>query len=221
MTIALISAMVLGACFPLLANASPPEWTAEPMHRIMLPQATSGPTGYTPSMIYSAYGLTGTGGSGTIAIIDAYDDPTVLTDLTAFSTQFNLPQPVLGTNFELVKMSTTLAADAGWALEISLDVQWAHAIAPNAKILLVEANSATLGDLLSAVDYANSRSDVVAISMSWGASEFSTETSYDSHFTSSNGATFYASSGDTGGAIIWPLSPLQMLSQLEAQHLPK
>src|SRR5207249_2295430 len=100
--------------------------------------------------------------------------------------------------FEKHKMSGKVRGDSGWALEESLDVQWAHAIAPNAKILLVEARSASGNDLLSAVDYARNRADVVAISMSWGGSEFSGESGYDSHFTSSNGKTFFASSGDSG-----------------------
>ena len=97
-----------------------------------------GPTGLTPTQIKKAYNLPTSGGNGTIAIIDAFDCPTVLSDLTTFSSQFSLPAPN-ATNFEKHMMSPTIAVDAGWAFEISLDVQWAHAIAPNAKILLVEA----------------------------------------------------------------------------------
>ncbi len=89
-------------------------------------------------------------------------------------------------------------------MEIALDTQWAHAIAPNAKILLVEANTSNWNDLLSAVDYARGRSDVVAISMSWSASEFLGESNFDYHFTSSYGATFFASSGDSGTDVNWP-----------------
>jgi subtilase family serine protease len=162
--------------------------------------ATSGPTGLSPTQIRGAYNLPPTGGTGTVAIIDAYDDPNVAADLIAFSNAFGLPTP----NFEKYMMASTIRADSGWGLEISLDVQWAHAIAPNAKILLVEAKSNSLADLLAAVDYARGRSDVVAISMSWGANEFSGETLYDYHFTSSYGATFFASSGDAGAGIIWP-----------------
>ncbi|MGA9388547.1 MAG: MG2 domain-containing protein [Candidatus Bathyarchaeia archaeon] len=158
------------------------------------------PTGLSPTQIRAAYNLPSTGGTGTIAIVDAYDDPTVLNDLTVFSSQFGLPSP----NFEKHMMASTISTDGGWALEISLDVQWAYAIAPNAKILLVEAKSNSLTDLLAAVDYARGRSDVVAVSMSWGGSEFSTESSYDSYFTSSYGATFFASSGDSGAGVSWP-----------------
>jgi hypothetical protein len=174
-------------------------WTAHPCFHIRQ-GATSGPTGLSPAQIRAAYNLPSTGGSGTIAIVDAYDDPTVQNDLNLFSSQFGLP----AANFEKHTMSSGIPTDGGWALEISLDVQWAHAVAPNAKILLVEATSNGGTDLLAAVDYARGRSDVVAISMSWTGSEFSTESSYDSYFTSSYGATFFASSGDSGAGVYWP-----------------
>ena len=103
-------------------------------------------------------------------------------------------------------MSSFISGNTGWAMEISLDVQWAHAIAPGAKILLVEARSSSLTDLLSAVNYARNRADVSAISMSWGGNEFAGQTTYDSYFTSQYGASFFASSGDTGGVITWPSS---------------
>jgi subtilase family serine protease len=162
--------------------------------------ATQAPTGLSPTQIRAAYNLPSMGGTGTIAIVDAYDDPTVLSDLNTFSSQFGLP----AANFEKHMMASTIRTDGGWALEISLDVQWAHAIAPNAKILLVEARSNSLTDLLAAVNYARNRPDVVAISMSWGANEFSSESYYDSYFTSNYGATFFASSGDNGKGVIWP-----------------
>jgi subtilase family serine protease len=162
--------------------------------------ATGAPTGLSPAQIRVAYNLPSTGGSGTIAVVDAYDDPTVLNDLNVFSDKFVLPSA----NFEKYMMASTIPMDSGWALEISLDVQWAHAIAPNAKILLVEAKSSSFTDLFAAIDYARGRSDVVAISMSWGGSEFYYESLYDSHFTSSYGATFFASSGDNGKGVIYP-----------------
>jgi subtilase family serine protease len=165
--------------------------------------STLGPTGLTPAQIRKAYNLPSSGGSGTIAIIDAYDCPSVLSDLTVFSSQFALPAPN-STNFEKHKMTGTIAVDAGWAFEISLDVQWAHAIAPNAKILLVEAQSASLGDLLAAVNYAKNRADVSVVSMSWGGSEFSGQSSLNSYFTSNHGVVFFASTGDSGAGVIWP-----------------
>jgi hypothetical protein len=91
---------------------------------------------------------------------------------------------------------------SGWAQEISLDVEWAHAIAPAAHILLVEARSSSLSDLLTAVDYATNHG-AQTVSMSWGAGEFSSESSYDGHFLHT-GVTYVASSGDTGSLTEWP-----------------
>jgi subtilase family serine protease len=165
--------------------------------------ATLVATGLSPTDVRGAYGLPSSGGSGTIAIIDAYDNPNAQNDLDTFSAAFGLPLTNTG-YFTKHKMASSIRADSGWGLEIALDIQWAHAIAPDAKILLVEAASNSLADLLGAVNYARGLSDVVAISMSWGANEFRSETSYDSYFTSSYGATFFASSGDSGAGVIWP-----------------
>ena len=163
------------------------------------------PYGLPPAKVRAAYGLPATGGTGTIAIIDAYDDPRAEADLNVFSTMYGLPSCTTANGcFTKKTMAARVRADAGWALEISLDIQWAHAIAPNAKILLVEARSASGNDLLAAVDYARSRPDVVAISMSWGGGEFSTEAASDYHFTSPYGATFFTASGDSGYGAEWP-----------------
>jgi subtilase family serine protease len=89
-------------------------------------------------------------------------------------------------------------------LEASLDTQWAHAIAPNAHILLVEAKSASGTDLLNAINYARNRADVVAVSMSWGGSEFSGEQGYDNYFVNNHNTGFFASSGDSGTGVQWP-----------------
>jgi subtilase family serine protease len=190
--------------FALTVSVAGPEngWSAHPLMHVRPMAATPSSAALTPTQMRSAYGLPTTGGAGTtIAIVDAYDNPNVLNDLTVFSTQYGL----LPISFVEHKMATTISVDKGWALETSLDVQWAHAIAPNATILLVEARSNSLSDLLAAVSYAKSQPNVVAVSMSWGGSEFSTETSYDSYFSSST-ITFFASSGDNGAGVIWPAS---------------
>lgn len=180
------------------------ELQAHPPHRVH-GNATSAPTGLSPAGIRAVYGLPSSGGTGTIAIIDAYDAPTIESDLAVFSSQYGLPACTTANGcFEKHKMSSRISSDSGWALETSLDVEWAHAIAPDARILLVEARSSSLTNLLAAVDYARNRADVVAVSMSWGASEFSSEASYDPYFTSAYGAAFFASSGDNGTGTIWP-----------------
>jgi hypothetical protein len=196
---------------PAAATQSLNGWKAQPMYIIQNFESLNQPSGYSPGQIKTAYGLPDTGGAGTtIAIIDAYDTPNIWNDLGNFSAQFNLPLPS-SSNFEVHKMQSTMSTDNGWAMETCLDVEWAHAIAPEAKILLVEAVDNQDG-LLSAVDYARSRPDVVAVSMSWGGAEFSSQLFFNNHFSSSYGAVFFASSGDTGSTVDsiagvnWPAS---------------
>jgi subtilase family serine protease len=141
-----------------------------------------------------------TAGAGkTIAIVDAYDDPTAEKDLRVFSSQYKLPACTTANGcFKKVNQTGGTSypkVNSGWALEISLDIQWAHAIAPGAKILLVEASSTSFTNLLKAEDYARAHAQYV--SNSWGGSELSGESSYDSHFVKS-GVSFFASSGDSG-----------------------
>jgi subtilase family serine protease len=179
----------------------------------MRPEATSGPNGLSPSQIKTAYELTGMGlGSSTIYIVDAFHYPTALSDFNTFSRQFGLPtenstDPRASTNtrFQVVyaKGNKAPRTNCGWAQEAALDIEWAHAMAPNAKIVLIEAASNSFADLFSAVDVARNKGGPSEISMSWGGSEFSSEASYDSHFTG-NGIVYTASSGDTGGVTIYP-----------------
>ncbi|HEX8986148.1 MAG TPA: S53 family peptidase [Bryobacteraceae bacterium] len=181
-------------------------------HVILLkgtPQATA-PSGMTPAQIYAAYAFTA-GGSGTIAIVDAYDYPTAESDLNTFSSQFGLP-PCTSANGCFKKVYATAGGKAprvncGWAQEAALDIEWAHAMAPHAKIVLVESASSSFADLLTAVDTASgivtANGGSGQVSMSWGGSEFSSETGYDSHFNKA-GVVYFAASGDTGGKTIWP-----------------
>jgi subtilase family serine protease len=168
------------------------------------------PQGITPAEIKKIYGLPDSGGAGTIAIVGAYNDTSIESDLAAFDAQFNLPPcTVKNSCLSIHLMSAKEKSDSNWTLETSLDVEWAHAIAPNAKILLVEAITPSGANLLKAVDYAASHAGVVAISMSWGGAEFPEEVSLDTHFTSKSGAIFFASSGDKGTGASWPAaSPL-------------
>jgi subtilase family serine protease len=180
------------------------------------PMASSSPTGLSPAMIKSAYNFpsSSTAGAGqTIAIVDAYDSPRAESDLAVFSSQYGLP-PCTSANgcFEKVNQTggTKLPRpDSGWALEISLDIQWAHAIAPGAKILLVEASSNSFTNLLAAEDYAKTHAHYV--SNSWGASEFSSESQYDSHFIQP-GVSFFVSAGDAGLPADYPSSSPNVLS---------
>ena len=167
--------------------------------------AQKAPAGVTPAEIRRIYNLPSTGGQGTIAIIDAYDAPNIESNLAVFNKTYGLPACTTKNGcLEKHKIASSTATNGGWALEESLDVEWAHAIAPQAKILLVEAKTASGANLLAAVDYAASRKDVVAISMSWGGEEFPEELSLDSHLVSKSGAVFFAASGDDGAGAEWP-----------------
>ena len=170
---------------------------------------STSPSGQTPSSIRTIYNLPSTGGGGTIAIVDAYDYPSAANDLGVFSKQFSLPSCTTSTGcFRVVYAGGTKpAANCSWAQEAALDIEWAHAMSPNAKIVLVEAASASVADLITAVDVATSQVTTGGgkgeVSMSWGGSEFSTESSYDSHFQNTN-VVYVAASGDTGGVNQYP-----------------
>ncbi len=149
------------------------------------------------------------GGSGIIAIVDAFDYPTAENDLNVFSNQFGLPACTTANGcFQLVYATGTKPRkNCGWAQEAALDIEWAHAMAPNAKIVLVEAASNFFSDLFRAVDVASqivgANSGSGEVSMSWGGSEFSTESQFDGHFAAPR-MVYFAASGDTGGATIYP-----------------
>ena len=146
------------------------------------------------------------GGSKTIAIVDAYDHPNIARDLAYYSSYFGLPAPKI----QVVFASGTRPGQdptGGWESEEAIDVEMAHALAPNARIVLVEA--ATPDDLFTAVDVA---SNLVAqagggeVSMSWGSGEFSSESSYDTHFQKP-GVVYFASTGDDPGTQYPSVSP--------------
>jgi subtilase family serine protease len=172
------------------------------------PMASTGPVGYGPAQFQTAYSLpSATAGAGqTIGIVDAYNDPTAESDLATYSSTFGLPACTTANGcFKKVNQTggtSYPSSNGGWALEISLDVQVAHAACPNCKILLVEASSNSFTNLLAAEDYATSHATVV--SNSWGGSESSSETGYDTHFNRSIPIT--VSSGDNGYGVEYPAS---------------
>src|SRR4051794_289373 len=156
------------------------------------------PTGNKPAQMRTYLGLTGTGSGQTIAIVSAYDAPSASADLATFNKTFGLPSPPSFRKVDASGGTRYPAANPGWALETALDVQWAHAIAPAASILLVEAKSSALSDMFVALDYAAKQPGVTVISNSWGvSSEFSTEAGQDAHCALSTAACVVAS-GDNG-----------------------
>lgn len=175
------------------------------------PLVTSTPAGYGPGDLQSAYNLTSqslaAGGGQTIAIVDAYNDPNAESDLGVYRSHFGLPSCTTANGcFRKVNQSggTSLPrGNAGWAEEISLDLDMASAICPNCKILLVEASSNSFANLGTAEDYAAAHANV--ISNSFGGGEFSNEASptYDGHFNHP-GVAITASSGDSGYGVEFP-----------------
>jgi hypothetical protein len=187
---------------------------------------------YTPGQIRTAYGVAALGnlatpldGTGqTIAIVDAYDNPAIYSALDTFDAQFGLTSSgpslydqygaassfltVLNQDGEPTSLPTTDPSGQGsnnWEVEESLDTQWVHAMAPGAHIILVEASSQSLSDLMNAVATAAAQPGVSVVSMSWGFVESQQvlqrdEAQYDSYFTKP-GVTFVASTGDYGAAI--------------------
>jgi subtilase family serine protease len=161
------------------------------------------PSGYGPSSLQSAYALpsTSSGSGQTVAIVDAYDDPSAESDLATYRSQYGLP-PCTTANgcFKKVNQngSTTSLpqADAGWAGEISLDVDMVSAICPNCHILLVEATSPTTQNLGTAVNTAVNLG-AKYVSNSYGGAENGSENSYDSSYFNHPGVAITASSGDS------------------------
>jgi subtilase family serine protease len=182
-----------------------------PHYRIHMvpPKTDSAPpaSAFTPSQVRHAYGFDTVANQGmgqTIGIVDAYDDPNAEFDLGAFNTQFGLPACTSGNGCfrKVYSNGRKPAANSNWAVEISLDIEWAHAMAPQATILLVEVPSNSLSDLVGGVDVAV-RNGASVVSMSWTVGEFSGETGLDNHFVT-NGVTFLAASGDHGTGVVYP-----------------
>lgn len=194
--------------------------------KVIKPSQSSGTLSapYGPTTIWTAYGFnslscgqTGStwpssslcGNGQTIAIVDAYYDANIASDLSTFDTEFGLPACTT-TNGCLAIDATGTGDSSSWALETSLDVEWAHSIAPGAKIVLVESADNSLGNLLNGESTA-AASGAQQVSNSWGSSEFSGETSYDSYFNSPT-TSFFVSSGDGGNGVEWPAASPYVVS---------
>ncbi len=165
---------------------------------------------FTPTQIRAAYDVPGslTGAGKTIAIVDAFQDPTIASDLALFDSTFGLPAPALNiiAPDRLTPFDPSNADEVGWAAEISLDVQWAHAIAPAATIDLVLAKSDQDPDILSAQQFVITKNLGDMLSQSFGEAESCMAPAI---FTAQHQAfeaaqkermTVFASAGDDGAA---------------------
>ena len=175
------------------------------------------PAGLGPKDFHAAYGAQATVGSQRIiGIVDAYDDPNIASDLATYSATYGIPSlpncvgAVAASAVPCFKKVDQRGgtrypfSNSGWALEIALDVEAAHAMCQNCSIVLVEADSSSFTNLLTAEDRAATLGATV-ISNSWGANEFSSETSstYDGHFNKP-GIAITVSSGDSGYGAEYP-----------------
>jgi len=181
-------------------------WLDQEAHRPYQRQpGTDGktPTGYTPQQMQHAYGvdqIANQGAGQIIGIVDGYDYPSVESDLGVFTTQFNLPACTIANGCLTVVYATGTKPppNAGWSGETSLDVQWAHAIAPQAKILLVEAPNGSVKSLLEAVPVAV-QNGATTVNMSWGTNnEPANEQSLDPLYFNNASVTYINASGDSG-----------------------
>jgi kumamolisin len=182
-------------------------------HRILMKQGSGlGPSGgMTPAQIAAFYGVVPKG-SGSIVIVDAYDYPTALNDFNVFATQFGLPLETSTTVtsssnkvFQVIYASGLKpTVNTDWTGEEALDIEWAHAMAPSAKIVLVEAATSNNSDLFSAVQAASSVPGAKQVSMSWSSAEFYGENRNDRYFDSPRAPVYFGATGDTGGIVEYP-----------------
>ena len=224
---------------PTVLEEATPIWISEPSTGTgstagAEPQTygQASPWGLSPAQIRNAYdvtniafgSITGNGAGQTIAIVDAYDDPSFVdstsagfssSDLARFDQEYGLPDPPSFTKFNESGNTSALpgtdpvapGTSGDWEEEEALDVEWAHAIAPGAAIDLVEASTDNGSDLYQAVVAAASLPGVSVVSTSWGSPEFAGEQAFDHDFTTPaghQGVTFVASSGDAGSPGLYP-----------------
>jgi subtilase family serine protease len=217
------SALLAQAPRPLVQPGSVPAGAARPTGWV-IGAAISSPMLINPKVapfinvdemlkIYGINQLAGQGAGATIAIVDAFDSPNVELDLNTFSTLYGLPACTTANGcFTKVDQRGGTAypvRNAGWEGEINLDTQWVHAIAPLAKIILVEADSNYNSDLFAAEAYAGTVASVV--SNSWSGGEYSSQSFYDAAMSQTN-VTYLASSGDSGGFIGYPSTSAKVIA---------
>src|ERR1700722_11071320 len=176
---------------------------------------------YTPAQVRDAYeinqlsfgAVAGDGRGQTIAVIEAYNDPNIVADANTFNATFNLPAFTIAGDGPTLTVenqygSTNPAnlpangSPGDWDIEESLDVEWAHTVAPGANIDVFEANSQNFSDMMQAVDAARNTPGVSVVSMSFGYNESYSADNADIHFTTpsthAGGVAFVASTGDDG-----------------------
>jgi subtilase family serine protease len=230
---------------PAAASASPSSWVfscgksfipgkkkclvikntaAHPTAQTVRPDAIPSGNGYGPSQFQAAYNLTAASaadGSGTtVAVVDAYNDPTAAADLATYRSAAGLPALTSGQftqynqNGATSPLPATAPSDDDWTLEESLDVDMVSAICPLCKIDLVEATNDSGTGLYVAEESAATTLGAKYISNSWGGSESSTDLTYDSEYFGVSGVVYTASAGDSAysGGVIYPATSPHVVS---------
>jgi subtilase family serine protease len=217
--LALLPSFCLASTIPidaqsyLVGGEHRPGFARPPLRINLNPAATPATAPYTPAQIRHVYGfdqLSATGAGQKIGIVDAYGNQNIQSDLNKFCTQFGLT-----TTTVQIMGSNPGGNGNGWDMETSLDVEWAHVVAPDATIILSVASDASFSALLNAVAAATNAGATV-VSMSWGAQEFSGENGYDPYFQTP-GVAYVASSGDSGELtntpeVEWPAASPYVIS---------
>ena len=198
--------------------------------------STTPTSGYYPADLQSAYGLAAAASTmtpgrtaPTVAIVDAYNDPTAASNLAAYrKTLSQAKDPITGladapipplcsstsststtpcVTFKKVNQSggtTYPTASSGWSEEISVDLDMVSAICPDCNIVLVEASSASMSNLAAAVTYAKQHLHPAAVANSYGASEFSSETTFNTTYSAATTTAVTAATGDSGYGAEFP-----------------
>jgi subtilase family serine protease len=222
--VALVAGLLVAAAFPAAASggSKTPAVGVAPHYKVVgkaepgVPptfncQVSTPPTCYGPAQIRTAYGVDkvkATGAGRSIVIVDAFQSPTIQHDLDLFDQTFELPDATVNIIAPdgLTPFDQNDANQVGWAGEITLDVEWAHAIAPGATLKLVLAKSNNDADILSATQFAVNHNLGDVISQSFGEAEQcvdpAIERAQHQMFTKATlkGITLLASSGDQGAA---------------------
>jgi hypothetical protein len=185
--------------------------------QVSTPNTIPSGVGYGPSQLQSAYNIASAaasqGGSATVALVDAYDDPTAAADLATYRSAAGLP----AANFSKVNQNgaasplpSTAPASDDWTLEESLDLDMVSAICPNCKIVLVEAQDDQGTGLYTAENTAANLAGY--ISNSWGGTDSSSDASMDSSYFNHPGKVITASAGDSGYGVIYPATSKNVVS---------
>ncbi|HEX3826570.1 MAG TPA: S53 family peptidase [Sporichthyaceae bacterium] len=175
----------------------------------LVPAVADPVVGYGPSDLQSAYNIPADAGSGaTVAVIDAFDDPTAEADVGVYRAEFGLPACTTANGcFRKVGQtggSPPAKDTTGWAGETALDIDMVSAACPLCHILLVEATTDAESDLAAAAGWAAGQSGVRAVSNSYGGSETGSDTAYGAYYYNHPGVAMVAAAGDNGYGVEFP-----------------